>query len=145
MISIEEKQKEIIERFSILDGDFEMTIRYLIELGGKLPAMKPEDKVDSNLIPGCLSKVWLTVKIEEGKLFFNADSNTETIKGLISLLIEVLNGRTPDEVINSNLFFFSALNLDRYITSQRGGGFGAMIKQMKFYGIAFKVKLETQS
>jgi cysteine desulfuration protein SufE len=91
MISIEEKQKEIIERFSILDGDFEMTIRYLIELGGKLPAMKPEDKVDSNLIPGCLSKVWLTVKIEEGKLFFNADSNTETIKGLISLLIEVLN------------------------------------------------------
>lgn len=143
-MTINEVQDEIIEQFTILEGDRWMTNVYIIELGEKLPPMPIEDKTELNRIHGCLSTVWLTAKMYEGKIYFVSDSNTDTIKGLISLLIRVLNGRTPEEILNAKIYFYEKLGLDRYITGQRGGGLGAMLKQMMIYAFAFKTQQEQE-
>ncbi|HYG01299.1 MAG TPA: SufE family protein [Chryseosolibacter sp.] len=140
-MTINEIQDEIISDFSLLDGDMEMTVFYIMELGQKLPPMPDSEKTEENIVKGCQSKVWLTARIENERLFFNADSNTAITKGLVSLLTRIFNGQTPDAVLAADLYFMHKIGMDRFIGTQRSNGFAAMIKQMKLYALAFKTKM----
>jgi cysteine desulfuration protein SufE len=144
-MTINETQNEIISDFSILDGDLEMSVMYLMELGQKLPVMNEEDKKEDNVVKGCQSKVWLTASLTHERLFFTADSNTAITKGLVSLLIRVYNGHLPEEILSSELFFMQKIAMDRFIGTQRSNGFAAMIKQMKLYALAYKTKSEIRA
>jgi cysteine desulfuration protein SufE len=103
--SITEIQDEIIAEFYLLDGDMEMTVFYIMELGQKLPDMPETEKTEDNIVKGCQSKVWLTASMENDKVFFQADSNTAITKGLVSLLIRIFNGQSADTILNANLYF----------------------------------------
>ncbi|EKB48081.1 SufE family protein [Cecembia lonarensis] len=138
--SIKEIQDEIIDEFSILGDDKESTIFYIMELGGKLPEFPEKDRVEENIIKGCQSKVWLTTKEENDQVHFLADSNTDITKGLISLLIRVLSGRKPKEILDADLYFIDKIGMGNIIGSQRSNGLAAMIKQMKLYALAYQTK-----
>jgi len=138
--SIADIQNEIVDEFSMLDGDMEMTIGYIMELGEQLPTMAETQKTEDNIVKGCQSKVWLNAHQEENKIIFDADSNTAITKGLVSLLVRILSGRTPQEVVDADLFFIDKIGLNRFIGTQRSNGLGAMMKQMKIYGLAFSAK-----
>jgi cysteine desulfuration protein SufE len=142
MKTIAQIQDEIIEEFALLEGDPEMTVFYIMELGQKLPPMAEADKIDENLVKGCQSKVWLTARLENDKVWFNADSNTAITKGLVSLLIRIFNGQKPDDILQAELYFIHKIGMDRFIGTQRSNGFAAMIKQMKWYALALKTKQE---
>jgi len=144
-MTINQIQDEIIGEFSLLDGDMEMTVFYIMELGQKLPDMLAADKTDDNVVKGCQSKVWLTARLESDRLYFAADSNTAITKGLVSLLVRIFNGQTPDDILGADLYFMQKIGMDRFIGTQRSNGFAAMIKQMKLYALAFKTKLEVKS
>jgi cysteine desulfuration protein SufE len=144
-MTINQIQDEIIGEFSLLDGDMEMTVFYIMELGQKLPAMPEADKTEENVVKGCQSKVWLTATLENDRLQFAADSNTAITKGLVSLLVRIFNGQTPDDVLTANLYFMQKIGMERFIGTQRSNGFAAMIKQMKLYALAFKTKMEVKS
>lgn len=137
-MSIKEIQDSIIEEFEILAGDRESTIFYIMELGQKLPEMTESDRAEDNLIKGCQSKVWLTSKSYGSKVRYNADSNTEITKGLISLLIRVLDGQEADVIVNADLYFIEKIGMQQVIGSQRSNGLASMIKQMKLYALAFR-------
>lgn len=139
--SIEGVQNEIISEFEILGDDRESKIFYIMELGQTLPPLDEKHKVDENIIKGCQSKVWLAAGLEGDKVVFNSDSNTEITKGLVSLLIRVLSGRTPGEIINADLYFIERIGMGQLIGSQRSNGLTSMIKQMKLYALAFQTKL----
>ena len=139
--SMEEVQNEIIEEFSFLEDDRESTIFYIMELGQKLPMLDEKYKVDENIIKGCQSKVWLNARLDKDRIFFDADSNTEITKGLISLLISVMSGQTLENIINADLYFIEKIGMGQIIGSQRSNGLVAMIKQMKLYALAYKSKL----
>ncbi len=144
-MTIHQAQDEIINEFSLLDGDMEMTVFYIMELGQKLPVMKEEDKTDDNIVKGCQSKVWMTARMEDEKLFFEADSNTAITKGLVSLLVRIFNGQSPEEILNTDLYFMHKIGMERFIGTQRSNGFASMIKQMKLYALAFKTKKQITS
>lgn len=137
-------QDEIISEFSLLDGDMEMTVFYIMELGQKLPEMNPADKTDDNVVKGCQSTVWLAARHENNGVFFSADSNTAITKGLVSLLVRIFNGQTPDSILNADLYFMHRIGMERFIGTQRSNGFAAMIKQMKLYALAFKTQQEVK-
>jgi cysteine desulfuration protein SufE len=143
-MTINEIQDEIISEFSLLDGDMEMTVFYIMELGQKLPDMNAADKTEDNVVKGCQSKVWLTAQLEDDKIFFSADSNTAITKGLVSLLARIFNSQRPDEILNADLYFMKKIGMDRFIGTQRSNGFAAMIKQMKLYALAYKTKMEVK-
>lgn len=140
--TIEEVQNEIIEEFSMLDGDMEMTIGYVMELGETLDTLEETKKTEDNIVKGCQSKVWLDAELKDNKILFKADSNTAITKGLVSILVRILSGRTPKEIVDADLFFIDKIGLNRFIGTQRSNGFGAMMKQMKIYGLAFSAKAE---
>jgi cysteine desulfuration protein SufE len=139
---ISKVQDEIINEFSLLDGDMEMTVFYIMELGQKLPVMKEEDKTEENIVKGCQSKVWMTARIENDKVYFEADSNTAITKGLASLLVRIFNGQSPADILKAELYFMLKIGMERFIGTQRSNGFAAMIKQMKLYALAFKTQKE---
>jgi cysteine desulfuration protein SufE len=140
MNTIREVQEEIISEFEILGDDKESTIFYIMELGAGLPEFPEEEKIEENIIKGCQSKVWLTAREEDGKVIFEADSNTDITKGLVSLLVRVLSGRRPKEIVNADLYFIDKIGMGNIIGSQRSNGLASMIKQMKFYALAFQAK-----
>lgn len=140
--SINEVQDEIAEEFSMLDGNIEMTIEYIMELGAQLPEMDESIKTEEIIVKGCQSKVWLKADFDKGHIEFNADSNTAITKGLVSLLVRILSNRTPQEIIDADLYFIDKIGLNRFIGTQRSNGFGAMMKQMKIYGLAFSTQVE---
>lgn len=142
--SINQIQDEIIEEFSILGDDMESTIFYIMELGNKLESLEDQYKVDSNLIKGCQSKVWLKADVGDHKLILKADSNTDITKGLISLLIRTLSGQSLDDIIRADLYFIDKIGMHKIIGSQRSNGLAAMIKQIKLYALAYKAKLQKQ-
>jgi cysteine desulfuration protein SufE len=144
-MTINDNQDEVISEFSLLDGDMEMTVFYIMELGQKLPDMPESEKTEENVVKGCQSKVWLTAHLESDKIKFMADSNTAITKGLVSLLIRIFNGQTPEAILNSDLYFMQKIGMERFIGTQRSNGFAAMIKQMKLYALAYKTKLEVKS
>ncbi|MCK5104446.1 MAG: SufE family protein [Cyclobacteriaceae bacterium] len=139
--SMTDIQNEIIDEFSFLGDDRESTIFYIMELGQKLPELDEKYKIEENIIKGCQSKVWLTADLDGNRILFNADSNTDITKGLISLLIRVLSGQTVDDVLNTDLYFIEKIGMGQIIGSQRSNGLVAMIKQMKLYALAYKSKL----
>ncbi|OEK04135.1 SufE family protein [Roseivirga misakiensis] len=142
--SVNDIQDEIAEEFSMLDGNLEMTIEYIMELGNQLPDMEESLKTDDNIVKGCQSKVWLNAKADGDKLVFAADSNTAITKGLVSILVRILSNRTPQEVVDADLYFIDKIGLNRFIGTQRSNGLGAMMKQMKIYGLAYSAKTEQQ-
>lgn len=144
-MDINDTQEEIISEFSLLDSDMEMTVFYIMELGQKLPVMDDALKTEENVVKGCQSKVWLTANLDDDKIYFSADSNTAITKGLVSLLIRIFNGQSPEAILNTNLHFMQKIGMERFIGTQRSNGFAAMIKQMKLYALAFKTKLEVKS
>lgn len=141
-MTINQVQDEIISEFSVLDGDMEMTVFYIMELGQKLPMMKEEDKTESNIVKGCQSKVWMTARIENDRIYFEADSNTAITKGLVSLLVRIFNGQSPENILSADLYFMHKIGMERFIGTQRSNGFASMIKQMKLYALAFKTQKE---
>jgi cysteine desulfuration protein SufE len=141
-MTIPEIQEEIIREFALLEGDMEMTVFYLMELGQRLPEMDEVDKSHDNLVKGCQSKVWLVANIQDDKVNFSADSNTAITKGLVSLLIRIFSGQKPGDILQSDLYFMNKIGMERFIGTQRSNGFAAMIKQMKWYALAFKTQWE---
>ena len=138
-------QEEIINEFSLLEGDREMTVFYIMELGQKLADMPESEKTEDNIVKGCQSKVWLSAGLEDDKVNFRADSNTAITKGLVSLLLRIYNGQKPDDILQSDLYFMNRIGMERFIGTQRSNGFAAMIRQMKLYALAFKTKMEVKS
>ena len=132
-------QEEIIEEFSIFD-DWLDKYDYLISLSDQLPAIDPAHRTEQYLINGCQSRVWIDAREEEGKLFFSADSDAIITKGIISLLIRVMNGRTAREVLDLELYFIEAIGLQANLSPTRSNGLLAMIKQMKLYALAYATK-----
>lgn len=132
-------QEEIIEEFSIFD-DWLDKYDYLISLSEQLPTIDPAHRTEQYLINGCQSRVWIDAREEEGKLFFSADSDAIITKGIISLLIRVMNGRTAREVLDLELYFIEAIGLQANLSPTRSNGLLAMIKQMKLYALAYANK-----
>lgn len=139
--TVNEIQDEIIEEFSMLDGDMEMTISYIMELGDQLAAMTDDQRSEDNIVKGCQSKVWLSASLEGNQVVFKADSNTAITKGLVSILVRIASGRTPQEIVDVDFYFIDKIGLNRFIGTQRSNGLGAMMKQMKIYGLAFSARV----
>ena len=131
-------QQNIIEDFEILEDDFEMTLNYLMELGEKLEEFEEKNKIDENIVKGCQSKVWLSYELKDGKLFFSGDSNTSITKGLLSLLIKVFSGQTPEDILDTKLFFVNKTGLCRFIGTQRSNGLEAMENKFKVIALSSK-------
>lgn len=132
-------QEEIIDEFSIYD-DWLDKYDYLISLSDELPAIDPAHRTEEYLINGCQSRVWVDAREEEGKLYFSADSDAIITRGIIALLIRVMNGRTPQEVLDMDLYFIEAIGLQANLSPTRANGLLAMIKQMKLYALAYANK-----
>ena len=141
MSSIRNIQDDIIDEFEMLADDREATLFYLMELGDKMTPLSEEYKVEDNLIKGCQSKVWLHADFDDNKVSFAADSNTDITRGLISLLVRILSGQTPDDIINADLDFIEKIGMGQIIGSQRSNGFASMIKQIKMYALGYKTKV----
>ncbi len=144
-LSTSDIQDEIIDEFSMLDGDMEMTISYIMELGEQLPELNESNRTEENIVKGCQSKVWLNAELVDNKIHFQADSNTAITKGLVSLLVRILSDKSPREVVDTDLYFIDKIGLNRFIGTQRSNGFGAMMKQMKIYGLAFSTQVENHN
>lgn len=130
-------QEEIIEEFSAFDEWLDK-YDYLIELSDSLPAIAAEHRTEDYVIKGCQSRVWVDARQEDGKVYFSADSDAIITKGIIALLIRVMNGRTPQEIIDMDLYFIDAIGLGENLSPTRSNGLLSMIKQMKMYALAFK-------
>lgn len=139
MSTINEIQDEIIEEFSMFD-DWMDRYALLIELGNSLGKLDEKNKVENNLIMGCQSRVWLQAEYIDSKVVFEAESDAVIVKGIIALLIKVLSGRTPDEIINTDLYFIEKIGLKENLSSTRSNGLVSMIKQIRFYAMAYKAK-----
>lgn len=129
-------QEEIIEEFSAFDEWLDK-YDYLIELSDTLPAIAAEHRTDDYVIKGCQSRVWVDARQEDGKVYFSADSDAIITKGIIALLIRVMNGRTAQEIVDMDLYFIDAIGLGENLSPTRSNGLLAMIKQMKMYALAF--------
>ncbi len=138
---MDEIQDEIIEEFSVFD-DWLDKYDYLIELSDGLPAIAPEHRTDSYKIHGCQSSVWIDARMEGDKIRYTADSDAIITKGIIALLIRVMDNRTPQEIIDMNLYFIDAIGLSANLSPTRSNGLAAMVKQMKLYAVAFSGKTE---
>ena len=132
-------QDEIIEEFSMFD-DWLDRYDYLISLSESLPVIAAEHKTDEYIIEGCQSRVWVDARMEDGKIFYAADSDAIIIKGLLALLIRAMGGRTPEEVVDLDLYFIDAIGLKENLSPTRGNGLLATIKQMRLYALAFTQK-----
>ena len=138
-LSIEEIENEITEEFSLFDS-WDDKYEYIIDLGKKLPPLEAEYKIDANRVRGCQSTVWLTADFKDGKVYYKAESDAVIVKGLISMLIRVLSGQSPDAIINARLDFINQIGMMTHLAQTRSNGLLAMVKQMKNYALAYKVK-----
>ena len=141
MTKLNEAQQDIIEEFSVFE-DWLDRYNYLIELGNDLPAIDPKYRTNEYLINGCQSKVWLHAELVDGKLQYRADSDAIIVKGIVALLVKVLNGRTPEEIVDNELFFIEDIGLRQNLSPTRSNGLLAMVKKMRLYAMAYKVKSE---
>ena len=138
-MTINERQDEIIEEFSGFD-DWMDKYQLLIDLGNEQEPLDERYKTESNLIEGCQSRVWLQADYIDGKIHFSAESDALIVKGIVTLLIRVLSGHTPDEILNADLHFIEDIGLREHLSPTRSNGLLAMLKQMKLYAMAFKAK-----
>ena len=140
-MTIQEIQDEIIEEFSELD-DWMDRYQLLIDLGNEQEPLDEKYKTESNLIDGCQSRVWLQADYRDDKLWFTAESDALIVKGIVSLLIRVLSGHTPQEILDAALYFIERIGLREHLSPTRSNGLLAMVKQMRAYAMAFLVKSE---
>ena len=140
MKTINELQDEVIEEFSDFD-DWMDKYQLLIDLGNEQEPLAPEYKNDQNIIDGCQSRVWLQADLVDGKVEFQAESDALIVKGIIALLIKVVSGHTPDEILDNELYFIEAIGLKDHLYPTRSNGLLAMVKQMRMYALAFKAKI----
>jgi cysteine desulfuration protein SufE len=135
-MTIEKVQQEIIEEFSVYE-DWMDKYSYLIELGNELEDLPPEEKNDQNLIKGCQSRVWLVAEKNNGKIYFRGESDAVIVKGLVALLLRVVSGRKPKEIIENELHFIDDLGLKQHLSPTRSNGLLAMVKQIRLYAVAY--------
>lgn len=140
-MNIKERQEEIVEEFSMFE-DWMDKYEYLISLGKELPLIDESKKVDDRLIKGCQSRVWLDAELKDGKVVFTADSDAVITKGIISLMIRVLNDSSPEEIINEDLTFIDEIGLKEHLSPTRSNGLVSMVKQMKMYALAYQTQLK---
>jgi cysteine desulfuration protein SufE len=141
--SIEEVESEIVEEFSLFDS-WDDKYEYIIDLGKKLEPLEDTYKLDENKVRGCQSTVYLVAEYKDGKIWFLADSDAVIVKGLISMLIRVLSGHTPDEIVEAKLDFIKEIGMMSHLAQTRSNGLLSMVKQMKNYALAFKIKTPQQ-
>ena len=140
-MTINEAQDEVIEEFSDFT-DWMDKYQLLIDLGNELQPLDPKYKTEDNLIDGCQSRVWLRAEMKDGLLYFTAESDALIVKGIIALLIRVLSGHTPQEIAEADLYFIGRIGLSEHLSPTRANGLLAMLKQMKLYAEAYKMKNE---
>lgn len=138
-MTINETQDEIIAEFSDFD-DWMDRYQLLIDLGNEQQPLNERYKTDQNLIEGCQSRVWLQADDVDGRLVFQAESDALIVKGIVALLIRVLSGHTPDEILEADLYFIDRIGLREHLSPTRSNGLLAMVKQMRMYALAFKAK-----
>ena len=139
-MTIEELQQEIIDEFTELD-DWMDRYQLLIELGETQPPLPAAEKVDQNLIDGCQSRVWIVCQEHEGRLHFKAESDALIVKGIVSLVLKVVNDRQPQEILDADLYFIRQIGLTEHLSPTRSNGLLAMIKQVRMYALAFATRL----
>ena len=139
MATINEIQDEIISEFTDFD-DWMDRYAYIIDLSNEVPALDEQHKTPDNIIEGCQSRVWLGARYDNGLLYFDADSDAIIVKGIISLLMRVLSGHTPQEILGSELYFVDRIGLSEHLSPTRSNGLVAMIKQMRVYALAYQAK-----
>ena len=138
-MTINELQDNVIEEFSAFD-DWMDKYALLIDLGNSLPPLEEKYKTESNLIEGCQSRVWLQADYEDGKILFKGESDAVIVKGIVSLLINIISGHTPQEILYTDLYFIEKIGLKEHLSPTRSNGLVAMVKQMRMYALAFRTK-----
>ena len=137
--SIQEIENEIVEEFAVFDS-WDDKYEYIIDLGKKLPPLEEQHKIDINKVKGCQSTVWLVADFRDGKVYYKAESDAVIVKGLISMLIRVLSGHSPDEIIDTKLDFINKIGMTTHLAQTRSNGLLAMVRQMKNFALAYKIK-----
>ena len=137
--TIGEIEDEIVDEFSLFDN-WDDKYEYIIDLGKRLPPLDDQYKKDENKVGGCQSTVWLVADYKDGKIIYKAESDAIIVKGLISMLIRVLSGQSPDDIINAKLEFIRKIGMMTHLAQTRSNGLLAMVKQMKNYALAYKLK-----
>ncbi|MFT4093833.1 MAG: SufE family protein [Niabella sp.] len=138
--TIEQTEAEIVEEFSLFDS-WDDKYEYIIDLGKKLEPLPDAFKTNENKVKGCQSTVWLVADYADGRIYYRAESDAVIVKGLISMLIRVLSGHTPDEILNAKMDFINKIGMTSHLAQTRSNGLLAMVKQMKHYALAFKAKM----
>ncbi|MBO6571879.1 SufE family protein [bacterium] len=141
-MDIQEVQERIVKEFSLFE-DWTERYKYIIKHGEKLEELPEECRVDDNLVKGCQSQVWLTVDLDGNKLIFKADSDAAITKGLVSLVVRLYSGQTPEAILNTSPEFISKIGMQQHLSPTRANGLASMVKQMKIYAMAYKSKLQT--
>ncbi len=141
--TIREREQEIVEDFSLFDT-WEEKYEYIIDLGKKLPPLEEQFKKEENIIKGCQSTVWLVAEYRDGRVYYQADSNAVIVKGIISMLIRVLSGQRPEDILEAPLDFIREIGMMNHLAQTRSNGLLAMIKQIKHYALAFKNPYESE-
>ncbi len=141
--TIPEIENEIVEEFALFDS-WDDKYEYIIDLGKKLPELDAKFKINENKVRGCQSTVWLVAEYKDGKIYYSAESDAVIVKGLISMLIRVLSGHKPDEIITAPLDFIKRIGMTTHLAQTRSNGLLSMVKQMKNYALAYKLKVQTQ-
>ena len=139
MMSIKEKQQELIDDFAFL-SDWEQKYEYIIDLGKDLKGLPEEKKKEDILIKGCQSQVWLDAELRDGKIFFFADSDGISPTGIISLLVGVYSGHTAEEILAADFDFITKIGLQEFLSPSRANGLASVIKQIKFYAVAYQLR-----
>lgn len=143
-MTIDELQNEVIEEFSDFT-DWLDKYQLLIDLGNELPPLEAKYKTEENLINGCQSRVWITSDYHDGLVTFSAESDALIVKGLIALLLRVLSGHTPQEILDAELYFIDRIGLREHLSPTRSNGLLAMVKQIRVYALAYKTKEDAQA
>ena len=141
-MSINEAQEEIIEEFSFFE-DWMDKYEHIIDLGKELEGLDDVHKLDEHLVKGCQSKVWLTADMKDDALHFSADSDAIITKGLVALMMRVLSGNKPEDIMNADLYFVDRIGLKEHLSPTRSNGLVSMIKKMKLYAIAYHAKAQS--
>lgn len=143
-MTINEIQDNIVEEFSMFD-DWMDKYSLLIDLGNSLEPLDEKHKTQQNIITGCQSRVWLNAELEDGLIVYQGESNAILVKGMVSLLIQVLSKHSPDEILNTELYFIDKIGLKEHLSPTRSNGLVSMVKQMKMYALAYKTKMQQSS
>jgi cysteine desulfuration protein SufE len=139
MMTLSQAQQEVVDEFAMF-SDWQDRYEHLIELGKDLPLIAPEKKTDENIVRGCQSRVWLSATFDNGRVHYTADSDAIITKGIVALLVRVLNDRTPQEILNTPLTFIDTVGLREHLSPNRSNGLVAMLDQMKRYAVAYSTQ-----